>query len=231
MAKRKAIIIGKMTSAKKIALIIVDVQEDFGRPLGALYVPGGEHVPANINLLREAICPDVVFLTQDWHPLNHSSFYTNNPGTDVFSKMIFADGTEQVAWPPHCVQGSAGATFMSELLLTGNEIVVQKGLHADTDSYSGFGSADGVKEQTTLNTQLKAAGVTHVVCCGLALDYCVSYTARDASAKGYKACVVESCTGFIVEESRVSERALMADAGVTTVGTIVQACEWLRSND
>ena len=218
-----------MTSTKKIALIIVDVQEDFGRPQGALYVPGGELVPAKVNLLRQALNPDIVFLTQDWHPLNHSSFYTNNPGATVFSKMVLADGTDQVLWPPHCVQGSAGATFMSDLLLTGDEIVVQKGLRADTDSYSGFGSADGFKEKTSLDAQLKAAGVTHVVCCGLAFDYCVSYTARDAVLNGYKTCVVESCTGFIAEESRASERALMESAGIAVVEGQAQALIWLTA--
>jgi nicotinamidase-related amidase len=99
------------------------------------------------------------------------------------------------------------------------------------DSYSGFGSADGATEITPLDNQLLARGVTHLVICGLAFDYCVSYTARDAARLGYKVCVVRSATRFVDASSALQEEALMLAAGVVIVEDVAAALGWVNTQN
>lgn len=215
---------------KRVALIVIDAQNDFGRKTGALYVPGGEQVVPVINSLRVAL-KDVgvndVVLTQDWHPADHMSFAKNNPGSRLGTEIDLPNGTKQMMWPAHCVQGSSGADFLDDLVIAESDFIVQKG-SGSVDSYSGFGSADRVSEITPLLDHLKRLHITHVVIAGLAYDYCVSYTARDAAHHGFQTCVVRSaCMGISPVSSNV-ETALMLEAGVTLVANATGACDFAK---
>jgi len=215
---------------KRVALIIIDAQYDFGRKNGALYVTGGEQVVPVINDLRMALkgvgVEDVV-LTQDWHPADHMSFARNNPGSTLFKEIDLPNGTKQMMWPAHCVQGSPGAEFLDDLVIAESDYIVQKGL-GSVDSYSGFGSADGVSEITPLLEHLKRLHITHVVIAGLAYDYCVSYTARDSAAHGFQTCVVRSGCMGISEAGSNTESSLMLEAGVTLVSDVAGACHFAK---
>jgi len=220
--------------ASRVALIIIDAQRDFafpgapgGAPAGALYVPGGEAAIGPINALRARLGAVPVFLTQDWHPPSHVSFAANNPGAALFElREIDGPGgpggarVAQVMWPAHCVQETPGAAFVAELVRAPGDVVVRKGCHERVDSYSGFGSADGALEVTPLAGALRAAGVTHVVLAGLALDYCVAYTARDAAALGFRVAVFEPGTRGIAQATVDGERAKMRAAGVALAQTL-----------
>jgi nicotinamidase/pyrazinamidase len=213
---------------KRVALIVIDAQNDFGRKTGALYVPGGEQVVPVINGLRVALktvgVHDVV-LTQDWHPADHMSFAKNNPGSTLFTTIDLPNGTKQMMWPDHCVQGSSGADFLDDLVIAESDFIVQKG-SGSVDSYSGFGSADRVSEITPLLDHLKRLYITHVVIAGLAYDYCVSYTARDAAHHGFQTCVVrDACMGISPVSSNM-KTALMLEAGVTLVANASGACDF-----
>ncbi len=144
------------------ALVIVDVQKDF-LPDGALGVPDGDQVVPVLNhyieRFRRAGLP--VIATRDWHPPNHCSF-TARGGP----------------WPPHCVAGTAGADFAPWLRLPDESIVVSKATDPDRDAYSGF---DG----TGLTERLRTLGVGRLWIGGLATDYCVLATVRDAIAAGF----------------------------------------------
>ncbi|UCG99695.1 MAG: amidase, partial [Deltaproteobacteria bacterium] len=76
-----------------------------------------------------------IYATQDWHPKNHLSFYTNHPGKKPF-EVIKLHGEDQVLWPPNCVQCTENAEILIDNSLF--KLVVQKGMLADWDSYSGF---------------------------------------------------------------------------------------------
>ena len=204
------------------ALIIVDPQYDFGNPAGALYVPKGEELVKVINDLRLSLRPKDIVITQDYHPQDHVSFVTNNPGTKVFSQITLPDGTMQTMWPPHCVQGSSGAEFLPGLYVMPTDFIVRKGMNKTVDSYSAFGSPDGVKENTQLDKELKKWGIKNVVVCGLAFDYCVSYTARDAAKFGYNVCVVRSACRGISPSTCADEELLMKAAGVKIVDNVDQ---------
>jgi len=217
----------------RAGLIIVDPQNDFGNPNGALYVPCGEDVVPEINRLRallRAIDVKDVFITQDWHPDNHMSFVTNNPGTNPYEDIVLADGTVQTMWPPHCIQETTGAEFLSGLIMEPSDIIIQKGTSPLVDAYSGFGSTDGLTSVTTLMEHLCSKNITHLIIVGLAFDYCVAYTARDATSFGFCTCVVRPATRGISETTCKKEETLMFNKGITIVETVEDACNWVIRN-
>jgi nicotinamidase/pyrazinamidase len=203
------------------AFIQVDPQKDFGNVNGSLYVPGGEDIVDDLNTLRIALQKagvlKCVVLTQDSHPDDHVSFHVNNPGSVLFTEHILSSGIKQMMWPVHCQIGTIGHEFLPGLLQEVNDIVVQKGTKSNVDSYSGFGSEDFVSEITSLNMKLKNLDIKYVVIGGLAFDYCVSATAKDAARLGYFTIVVRSATRGISAESCEREENLMRAAGVIIV--------------
>jgi len=151
----------------KRALVVVDLQRDFCAG-GALAVPDGDAVVAPVNELIAIFraAGDPIFLTRDWHPSDHSSF---------------AD--QGGLWPPHCVAGTTGAEFHPDLVAQDDLTVVSKATEQDGDAYSGF-------QGTDLRAQLIAAGISEVLVCGLATDYCVKATALDAVNAGLATTVL-----------------------------------------
>lgn len=165
-----------MKLTEKDALIIVDVQNDF-LPGGALAVPKGDEIIPVINAIQDKF--DFIVATQDFHPADHKSFAANNPGRQI-GELIDLNGLSQILWPVHCVQGTEGAEFSKDLIKKTWRKVFQKGMNREVDSYSGF--FDNAKRgDTGLSTYLKENQIDRVFICGLALDYCVKFTALDAN--------------------------------------------------
>ena len=177
------------------ALLVVDVQNDF-LPGGALAVPGGDEIVPLVNALARRFA--VVVLTQDWHPAGHASFASSHAGKRPFEVKRLAYG-EQVLWPDHCIQGTAGAAFAAGLDLPQAQVVIRKGFHRKVDSYSGFLEADR-KMKTGLDGYLRSRGVKRVFCAGLATDFCVSWTALDARRFGFQAAVIEDACRAIDQD-------------------------------
>lgn len=171
------------------ALICVDVQYDF-LPGGPLGVPDGDQViPVLIGAMEDV---DVIVLTRDWHPEDHMSFST---------EPTFEDGS----WPMHCVQGTTGAEIETRVfnaaINTGKPVLlIHKGAESDTEQYSGFQGVvadvwnypdrdellwnDWLNGPVSLGLALHLLGVNHIIIGGLALDYCVYATAKDAVLNG-----------------------------------------------
>jgi nicotinamidase/pyrazinamidase len=171
------------------ALIIVDVQNDF-LPGGALAVTEGNVVIPVINEIQPKF--KHVIGTQDFHPAEHGSFAVNHPGSTVGEFTELA-GLTQILWPAHCVQGTSGADFHAQLQRSEWEAVFQKGTNPQVDSYSGFFD-NARRGDTGLGDYLKAKGIQRVFVCGLALDYCVKFTALDAHDLGFKTFVISDAT-------------------------------------
>lgn len=171
------------------ALLIVDVQNDF-LPGGALAVPQGDAIIPVINNIQQHF--KLIVATRDWHPANHGSFASNHDNRQV-GEVIRLHGQQQVLWPDHCVQGSPGAEI-SPLLNQGliNNVIF-KGSDPDIDSYSAFYDNGHLKE-TGLHAYLKRNGITSLFVCGLAADYCVYYTVKDALLLGYEANLLTDAT-------------------------------------
>ena len=187
----------------KRALIIVDMQYDFLEG-GALETLGGTEIIKPINELQSKF--DLIVATQDWHPEGHGSFASSHPGRSI-GEVIDLNGLDQVLWPDHAIQESHGAELVAELDQSRIARVFQKGMNPEVDSYSGFYD-NGHRGDTGLDAYLKEKGVTQVYVVGLALDYCVKFTALDATRAGYD-------TTLIVDASRAVN--LQPDDGVNAV--------------
>jgi nicotinamidase/pyrazinamidase len=121
---------------------------------------------------------------------------------------------EQVLWPDHCVQGSAGAAFAAGLDIPHAQLVIRKGHHRKVDSYSAFLEADR-KTKTGLDGYLTSRGVKRVFCVGLATDFCVAWTALDARRLRFQAAVIEdACRAIDTEGSLEAACKAMKKAGV-----------------
>lgn len=192
------------------ALIVIDVQNDFC-PGGALAVAEGDQIIRRINGLMDDY--QAVILTQDWHPANHSSFASNNPGHAPFETLRMSYGL-QTLWPDHCVQGTNGADFHSDLRTDPADLIIRKGFRPAIDSYSAFFENDR-STTTGLNGYLSARGIRAVTFVGLATDYCVAYSALDAARLGLEARVLlDACRGIDLGGSLERMTAEMRAAGV-----------------
>lgn len=165
------------------ALIVIDMQNDFC-PGGALAVTGGDDIVDGINALMADF--QTVILTQDWHPAGHSSFASSHPGAAPMQVVDMPYGP-QVLWPDHCIQGTPGAAF-HQGLRTDGDLIIRKGYNPAIDSYSAFFENDHTTP-TGLEGYLRTRGITTLTLVGLALDFCVNYSAVDAAKLGFDVTV------------------------------------------
>ncbi|TMK97098.1 MAG: nicotinamidase [Actinobacteria bacterium] len=164
------------------ALLIVDVQNDFTPPDGALAVPRGDEVIEPINALATSGSYELVVATRDWHPPDHSSFRSQGG-----------------PWPEHCVRDTHGAQLDSRLQRDAIDLVIDKGTSRDAPGYSAF-------ESTRLLELLRDRGVDHVIVAGLATDFCVRHTALDALKEGLQISIQTAAVRGIDAED--SDRSL-----------------------
>jgi nicotinamidase/pyrazinamidase len=196
------------------ALIIIDIQNDFC-PGGALAVPEGDKIIPLINKLSVRF--KRVIATQDWHPEDHLSFAVNHPGKKEFD-VIDYNGMEQVLWPSHCVSGTPGAEFHPDLAMKNVDLILRKGSNPEIDSYSAFREND--KETLTgLEGYLKTLGIKETYLCGLALDYCVFYSAMDAKELGLETYVIIDATrGIDSPEGNIDKSlTIMKEKGIEII--------------
>ena len=173
------------------ALVIVDYQNDFASPDGALYVRDGEKVADRINELARSGGFDLVVATRDWHPPDHSSFEEQG-------------GT----WPVHCVQDTEGAQLHPSLDQSAVDIVFDKGQNQATDGYSAF-------ETPELGELLRDREIDNITVVGLATDVCVKNTALEGLQEGFAVRVDSRAARGVDLQPGDSDRALdeMREAG------------------
>ena len=194
------------------ALLVVDMQRDF-MPGGALPVPEGDAIVPKVNAyiaqFRMAGAP--VFASRDWHP----------PETI----HLQAQGGP---WPPHCVQGTPGAAFHPDLKLPEDAVVVSKGMDPEEDAYSAF-QARSLEENRDLDDYLRAHGVEHLYVLGLALDYCVKWSALDAVRAGLRVTVLIDATRAVNvaphDAEETVEALVRAGVGLETIETLWVTCK------
>jgi nicotinamidase/pyrazinamidase len=189
----------------RVALVVVDVQNDFADPEGSLSVKGGADVVPIVNaeVERALAAGAAVAYTQDWHPA-HTPHFAQDGGV----------------WPVHCVADTWGAQLHPGLSVRGS--VVRKGTHGE-DGYSGFSMrnpAGGLPVSTELDATLADGGASRLVVVGLAMDYCVKATALDAVRLGYDTAVLLAGVRAVELQPGDGQAALdeLEKAGVRIIG-------------
>lgn len=186
--------------ARHDALVVVDVQNDFC-PGGSLAVPDGDSVVPVLNRYAERFDAQgaAVFASRDWHP----------PRTKHFA----AYGG---IWPPHCVQGTAGAAPHPALVLPARTQVVSKGMDPDEDAYSCFQAR--AEQGGDFASLLAAREIQRLFVGGLATDYCVKATALDALRAGLTVVVLQDAVRAVDVTPGDGARALaeLAAAGAAS---------------
>ena len=202
------------SSPGRKGLLVIDVQNDF-LPGGSLAVPDGDAIFQITQQLLDA--SDLwcgIYVSKDWHPPNHCSFAKNNDAPEFTIKYLPGIG-EQMMWPTHCVQNSSGAELTTSIQWPSNIQIVLKGTKENVDSYSAFGDGkDKTLEKTILENLLRHDEIDEVYCIGLALDYCVAYSAKDARSAGFRSTVILSACRGISTESIEREKNAMDSMGV-----------------
>ncbi|KAF1846219.1 Isochorismatase hydrolase [Cucurbitaria berberidis CBS 394.84] len=212
----------------KPALIVVDVQEDFCPPKGALAVGGGRDIVPAINKLL-AMPFTLKVATKDFHPQNHVSFASNHaaPNNKPFESIVTIknplnpnETQKTKLWPDHCVQGTKGAELLPELDVSKVDRIVEKGKDSRVEMYSAF--ADPFQNPCVANSglaeMLRGVGITDVYVVGLAADYCIKHTALHAQKEGFKTWVVGEATRAVDPSSMEEVHKEYAKVGVTVVG-------------
>lgn len=178
------------------ALLVVDVQNDF-LPGGALAVAGGDKIVPIVNSYIERFMRShlPVFATRDWHPSHHRSF--------------IAQGGP---WPVHCVVDSKGAEFAPGLVLPETVPIVSKGDTIEAEGYSAF-------ENPELERRLNKASIQRLFVCGIATDYCVLRTVRDALKLGYRVFLLQDALAAanVHPQDGVEAERMMADEGARLI--------------
>ncbi len=177
------------------ALLIVDYQNDFTPPDGALAVPGGEEIAEHLNQLAASDRFDMVVATRDWHPPDHRSFEAHGG-----------------PWPAHCVQGTEGAELHPALDRERVHVILDKGQDPNTEGYSAF-------ERPDLGRLLGERGIDSVYVAGLATNICVHGTALDALREGLSVTVDTRASRGVEFEEGAVDRAIeeLREAGAEIV--------------
>lgn len=208
--------------APKSAVIVVDIQADFTEAhKGSLAVPGTDAtylaaVAAATSSLKAAGLP--IYATQDWHPANHISFFSNHKDRKPF-ESISLNGRTQVLWPPHCIRKSQGANLLLDRNLF--SAIVQKGKDKRYDSYSGFKDDGG--SSTPMESLLRKASISHVIVYGVATDFCVRATALDAAAAGFHVTLIKDLSRGVATDSTSKALADLTSKGVRVVPKLSDA--------
>ena len=117
-------------------------------------------------------------------------------------------------WPVHCVQESDGAKFHMDLVIKETDLIIRKATTQWNESYSGFGNS---LQPTELKDKLTEAGITKVLCCGLAFDYCVGSTAIDAAKHGFQTSILTDASKSVALNSETSMKDRLKEAKVSLI--------------
>ncbi|MEC4116437.1 bifunctional nicotinamidase/pyrazinamidase [Myroides phaeus] len=194
------------------ALLVVDLQYDF-LPGGSLAVTDGDKIIDVINDIQPNF--DLIVATQDWHPANHKSFAVQHPTHQLFD-VIDLNSIPQVLWPEHCVQGTKGAEFTSAWDNNKVAAIFRKGMNVEVDSYSGFYDNNKLSN-TGLLGYLNDKNITELYICGLAAEFCVFFTAKDAKEAGIETYFLDFATKPITAEGLVQAKATMQELGINII--------------
>jgi nicotinamidase/pyrazinamidase len=206
------------TRLRRTALVIVDVQKDY-MPGGPVALPGADEIIPTINALRKRCTWDLVLLTQNWRPKDHSCFYeTNKDNPEAkLGQALKVNGRLQIMWPVHCVANEPGAEFPDDLYLEDTDMVIQKATDADSDTLSCFKNQD--QKKTSLEAVLAQHAIDDVFLVGVGYDTVITNTALEGQQIHYNVFVVEdACRAYHEKTKQVMTKKLKM-GGVPIINT------------
>ncbi|KAI9778694.1 MAG: NAD(+) salvage pathway protein [Geoglossum umbratile] len=225
----------------KPALLVIDIQEDFCPPNGSLAVEGGRDIVPIVNDLLDLPFA-LKIATKDFHPPDHISFASNHeaPNNEPFicrakitNPYNQSEVRETQLWPIHCVQGTLGAELLPELHVDRVDYIVEKGLDKRVEMYSAFADIFEAPSVSSsgLGEILKEAAITHVYLVGLAMDYCVKWSAIDARKRGFITYVVREGTKAVDpgDGGWGAAQAELEKFGVPIVGVTGSEVKWVKT--
>lgn len=172
------------------ALIVVDMQNDFGSPGGmfdraGIDITGIQNVVPNVRRVLDgahAAGITVVYLKMGYQPDLSDLGSPNAPNRTIHQRF----GVGDVVEPAPGVEGRVlvrdtwGTDIVDELTPAPGDMVLYK------TRYSGFFATD-------LDDRLRAAGIEDIVFTGCTTSVCVESTLRDAFFRDYRCLLLEDC--------------------------------------
>ncbi|KAI0378383.1 Isochorismatase hydrolase [Hypomontagnella monticulosa] len=222
---------------KKTALAIIDVQNDFIN--GSLANPRAPAIlPRIYQLLDNHEWPFIV-ASQDWHPPDHVSFFSNHPGkvagdTANDSFVDTATKTEtQMLYAAHCIPETWGAEIERGIQTRLHSVegyrapvnYIKKAQDHRVDSYSAF--ADNQYHRfTTLHSELALHGIETLVMTGLLTNACVRGTSIDGIKLGYQVVLIADATETTSDADKAAAIEELEGWGVQ----VMNLTDWENAN-
>ncbi|MBY0551948.1 MAG: NAD(+) synthase [Candidatus Obscuribacterales bacterium] len=181
----------------------IDMQKDF-MPGGPMGVTQGDEIIMMANCLARYGGYDLVIDTFDDHDDDHGSFACNHEGKTAFVDEITLYGILQKLWAKHSVKNTDGWKFHPKLDASVSHRAWGKGRDSRVDSYSCFfdngrkasaavlaahpflGQSTGLAEFLIAEAEKRGCDEIHMDFLGLALEYCVGFSAIDATTVAYR---------------------------------------------
>ncbi|KAM9990566.1 hypothetical protein ACTFIY_006602 [Dictyostelium cf. discoideum] len=198
-------------------LLIIDVQNDFMKD-GSLEVENANDIIEPINNIRNNCSFNLVALSKDWHPENHISFASTH-NKKPYDSIITKSNYTQLLFPDHCIQNTKGSEINKDLIVKDKDIIINKGLDKEVDSYSSFYDNDK-KSKTELPDILKKHSIVNVYICGLATDFCVLASCLDSVSCGFKTYFIEDCSKGVSKNSTDQSLQKMKDNGIIFINSL-----------
>jgi ureidoacrylate peracid hydrolase len=157
---------------KKVALLVIDMENDFVKPGAPMQVPLAYEMVPNLKMLLD-VCREkgvTVIYTAHVH------------GKDRGDMGLMGEFWEPIGNQTALVDGTEGVEIYKELSPNEGELLIKK------HRYSAFYNTD-------LETQLRNRGIDTLIITGTVTNMCCESTARDAQFRDYNVIFVSDATG------------------------------------
>ncbi|KAK5581883.1 hypothetical protein RB653_003463 [Dictyostelium firmibasis] len=198
-------------------LLIIDVQNDFMKD-GSLEVENANDILEPINNIRNNCSFDLIALSKDWHPENHISFASTHNKQPFIDSIITKSNHSQLLFPDHCIQNTKGSEINKDLIIKDNDIIINKGMDIEVDSYSAFYDNDK-NSKTELEEILKKHSINKVYVCGLATDFCVLASCLDSVNCGFKTYFIQDCSKGVSKNGVDQSLQQMKNKGIIFINS------------
>lgn len=198
---------GSRMEVDKTALLVMDCQNDTIHEKGAL-AAWGFAAQVKERRIVERIQEVIAGARKAKIPVIYVAVVLRHDRVDVIGNCAFFHAVREM---PVLEEGSWGAAIHEELEPDPKDVVVDK------KRISAFAG-------TSLDHVLRAQGRTTLILTGVATNFVVEGTARDACDAGYKVVVLEDCCAAgSAEMHRFSVENILA-----LLTTVTNSAEWLK---